>query len=330
MALGRPAVLHVAADVPASIRDEAEPVLGDFGDRMAAARPPSVRMLEDVFVNRLGQIWGRDGRVFEHRTRAIPPASRAAEASASMIEDAVLGVEPHNNMYHWLAEWLPSLAWRLEDAGSAVTVLVRDGAAPFVAESIELGAAGPVAVAEAGDAVLVRRLHIGDRGLVMLPRNAEARRVFARMAARATATVPVPAGGWPPLYMSRRDSRNRVMTNEPLLEAALAERGFAVATMSGRHFAEQVAMVSGAGRLVSPHGAGLALLVAATPGLRVLELVPGFRGAMTLRLNMARISHAVGHEHHVWLQAPSVGGSAWAADLDPVLGLVDTVLGGST
>jgi hypothetical protein len=92
--------------------------------------------------------------------------------------------------------------------------------------------------------------------------------------------------------------------------------------MTPMAFAEKVARVDRAALVVAGHGAGLSLLAAAAPGLRVFEAVPALRGSLALRLCMARISRLVGHRHRAWLQpAPAAG--AWSLPVDEFVAALD-------
>lgn len=321
--LGPPLEVHATPGVPAIIRNETATVIKEMDLQLARMRHPQVQLLRDVYVNRLGQIWRQDGKAVRHYNSLIPASSRAAEATASIVEEAALAIEMHNNLYHWLGEWFPSIAWRLDDATSTMPVLIRDDAASFVGESIALAAKGNVTTITAGDAVLVRRLHLVNANLALLARAEAVSGPMHRLRERALASHGASGGARQPIYISRRDSRKRPMANEAELEEALAKRGYDTVTMSGRPLAEQVAMVCQAGDIIAPHGAALALLAAATPGQRVIELVPALSGSMVLRTNMGKISRIVGHDHCLWLQDIQTTGGAWSIALDDMLALVD-------
>jgi capsular polysaccharide biosynthesis protein len=303
-------------------RTEVEAVHADFERVLARVRHPTVAVFPEVFVNRHGQIWTRDGRIYRSYNLPIPDASREAEATAPALPEAALAVETHNNIFHWFAEWFPTLAWRLDDIGGSMPVLIRDDAARFMPESLHLGAARPLEIAAAGDAVFVERLHVADRGLPMLARQEAVGGLMARLRERAVARHPE-AVGRRPVYISRRDAKKRRMTNEAELEAALEQRGFDIVQMTPLSFAEQIARVAQAPRIVSAHGAGLALLAAAAPGRQVVELMPALRGSMLIRSTMAKISRIVGHSHHVWLQDIPPLTDVWTLDLDAFLRLLD-------
>jgi capsular polysaccharide biosynthesis protein len=74
------------------------------------------------------------------------------------------------------------------------------------------------------------------------------------------------------LYVSRRDSPNHAVVNEPELEDELRRRGFRVVMLTGMSFAEQVRTFSAARLIVSPMGAGLTNLMFAPLHAAVVEI----------------------------------------------------------
>jgi hypothetical protein len=76
------------------------------------------------------------------------------------------------------------------------------------------------------------------------------------------------------LFVSRGASPGRRILNEPALLAELAPLGFRRVELSGLPVRTQAALFAGAECIVAAHGAGLANLVFARPGTRVLEIFP--------------------------------------------------------
>ena len=74
------------------------------------------------------------------------------------------------------------------------------------------------------------------------------------------------------LYISRAKSR-RSLPDEHKIEAALADRGFRIAYFEEMPFVEQLKAIRSANIIVSPHGAGLANIIVAKPGARVIEIM---------------------------------------------------------
>lgn len=92
--------------------------------------------------------------------------------------------------------------------------------------------------------------------------------------ARISANVPPPVRRTPRrLYIDRRQSRLRPLTNEQDLVAALAPLGFVAVQPELLSVQDQVRLFRGAEVIVAPHGAALANLGFCRPGTRVLELL---------------------------------------------------------
>jgi hypothetical protein len=83
------------------------------------------------------------------------------------------------------------------------------------------------------------------------------------------ATAPPPARK---LYISRRDSSNRVLENEAEIENVLSAIGFEVVVLSGMSVAEQIELFYSAQCVITPHGAGLTNIVFCRPGATIIEL----------------------------------------------------------
>ncbi|CAH0148669.1 DUF563 domain-containing protein [Roseomonas sp. CECT 9278] len=323
---GPPTIIRAAPGLPAPVAEEAARAMAAFEAKAAEIARPEVSVLRNVFVDRRGLVWDRDGRPVMTYQQPVPPAGLAAMAAAPSVKAAVLAVEPHGNLYHWFAEWLPSLAWRLNDAAGTLPILLSDRAPVFVEESLDLADAGAAPRIAVGDALFVEELFVGGRNLSFLVHGAAYGGLLERIAARAEAMAdPAMAGG--PVYVSRRDSPKRPMGEEAALEAALVERGFDCLLFAQMTLADKIARLRRAPRVVAPHGAGLALLLAARPGTQVVEVIPATRAAITLRSCFAMISRIVGHRHVMWLERPELVGAAWAVDVPGVLAEIDAAGG---
>ena len=323
---GPPTTIRAGRDLPESVAAEAQSVMTGFAAATSRIEAPSVQLLRNVFVDRRGLVWDRHGRPVMTYQQPVPAAGLAAMATAPSVRAAVLGVEQHGNLYHWFAEWLPSLAWRLNDAAGTLPILLSDRAPAFVAESLDLADAGAAPRIAVGDAIFVNQLFIGTRDMAFMTHRAAYGGLLERIAARADAMAG-PGMGSGPLYVSRRDTTKRPMANEAALEDALAQRGFELALFSQASVGHNIARLRRAPCVVAPHGAGLALLMAGRPGTRVIELVPATRGALSLRTCFARLSRLVGHRHVLWLERPDLVGGPWQADLAGVLAEVDAAAG---
>jgi capsular polysaccharide biosynthesis protein len=323
-----PARILAAPGVPTPVVEAYRNSLARFEPTLARRSQPVVRDLRDVFVNRRGQIWLADGKVVEHRGQPVPEASRAAMADAPSVPEAVLAIESHHNIYHWLADWLPSLAWRFEPGAPDLPVLVSDDVAPFVPESLRLVGGQALPIERVGDALRVGRLFLGSAGAATIAPLGAHRRLLETLRGAVDAAPAPPGGTARRLYISRRDSAKRRLGNEEAVEAALAERGFRAMTFTGLPFATQARLVRGADVIVAPHGAGLAHLMLARPGTAVFEITPGSVAAAELTCCMARLSRLVGHRHLIWLEPRNPLTDAWSANLEAMLPALDAVLSG--
>jgi capsular polysaccharide biosynthesis protein len=89
------------------------------------------------------------------------------------------------------------------------------------------------------------------------------------------AALGMPPAGWRPwrkLFVSRADSRNRVLMNEAELAARAEAAGFTRVVLGDTPVAEQIRLFAEALRVIAPHGAGLANLGFCRPGVAVCEL----------------------------------------------------------
>lgn len=302
------------------------PLLQAYGAAVAgfeatlARRPaPEVSELRDVLVNRLGQIWLPDGRVVQDQGLAIPAASRAAAAAAPTAAEGVLALETHNSLYHWLADWLPSIAWRFEPGVPRIPLLIRDDAQGFVTDSLRMVGGGDLPLLGVGDAARVGRLFLGSFGAGTIAPLGAHRRMLDAIAAAADA-LPAPMGGTPRrLYISRRDSRKRAMENEAALEAAIGALGFQPVMLTPLSLIEKVRLIRGAEVIAGPHGAGLGLILFARPGASVFEIMPGSLAGAQLTACMTRLSRLMGHRHLLWLEAQNPVTGRWSANLPAML-----------
>lgn len=123
------------------------------------------------------------------------------------------------------------------------------------------------------------------------------------------------------VYVSRRDSVKRSLSNEVELESALAEVGFRIVTLSGRTFQDQVRLFRSARLIVSAHGAGLANVIFCRPGSRVIELMPSVRDIRC----MQRLSAVCGVQHDVRVVAATGDKKSlhWEVDTKSIVGMID-------
>ena len=148
--------------------------------------------------------------------------------------------------------------------------------------------------------------------------------------ARVTAAGAAPAGS-ARVYIDRRGSPNRRMLNEDAVVAALAGFGFVPVRLEALDAAAQIGVFAHAEAIVAPHGAGLAHLVHARPGTKVLEL----HAAHWVNWCFRRHAAVLGLEYDC-IAGPAVGGRAddhvntrsWAVPVTHLQAAVSALLGG--
>jgi hypothetical protein len=202
-------------------------------------------------------------------------------AKRAHVEGPVASVAQHRwNYYHWLIEDLPPLLY-LHRKIPDLTVYVGRGAPTFVINSLNFyGVDYRMATGLLGlpDLVFVGRgndtgwPHPWDIEQVRLdgPANSRGRKV----------------------YISRRHS-SRSPKHEADLEFWLSQRGFEICFLEVLSFENQIQLFSETSLLVAQHGAGLANLVFAPKGIRVLEIFE----RTNVNQCFERLSGLCGHVH---------------------------------
>ncbi len=99
------------------------------------------------------------------------------------------------------------------------------------------------------------------------------------------------------IYLRRGLHSSRPLDEELRLEHALQIRGFVVIDAAALPLELCISIFASASWVVAPHGAALTNLVFASPGTKVLELLPG---SLDTYGHYALISAALGLQHHIW------------------------------
>jgi len=76
------------------------------------------------------------------------------------------------------------------------------------------------------------------------------------------------------IYISRRGTNRRRLSNEEELENELQKLGFKIVRLEAYSFIQQVDIINNAEIIIAPHGAGLANLVFAEKTTKVIEIFP--------------------------------------------------------
>jgi capsular polysaccharide biosynthesis protein len=322
---GQPTRLVAAPDVPPEVTLAFQQLLRRYDRLVLNAVAPTGTVLEDIFINRHGQIWDAEGNLVRRSAIPLAPESLRAMATAPVVDDLAFGRggEANRNFFHWIAETLPSLSWCMDAEHAPMPVGISIDAPRFVLESLALASRHAFSVVPVGDAIRVRRLHMMSITVWSLAfRNMHAA-MFDRMIQRSCDTAADPPAS-DKLYISRGDAMRRPMGNEAVLEKSLESRGFLSVAMGRLPLARQIALVRAARHIVAPHGAGLSHLIFAAPGCQVTEIFPASIGMQAARVAMTRISRVFGHHHTVWLEAGHAEeGRRWNVRIPPLLRHID-------
>lgn len=282
-------------------------------------RKPYVREYSNVFVNRLGQVWRPDGKILRDCGRQLPAASREAAGCAKRIPLAGLAISSHaGNFYHWMADLLPSLGWRLQKDAEDISLIIRDDAQPFMRESLHLLGIDAALLEEAKDALFVERLYEGEATGAKIQPDGAHKSLLERVRAEADRYIDPNGANNRFLYISRRDSNLRSMFNEEDLEAELSKIGFRVVTFSSLSLREQITAIRQAKFVVGAHGAGFTHILFSRPETQFLEITPCEPGLATQRYCMARLSRVMGNRHAIWLEPVGPTGT-WTVSVEQVL-----------
>jgi hypothetical protein len=280
-------------------------------------RRPELLVYEDVTVDSTGKVWDAAGRLAPllhvSTLRGLPPPAEGAPFFA----EAAIATDIPKNFFHWLAEGFPALAWRLHPAAPQLPVLINEPAEPLIRDTMAL-LGDPLPFITVREPVRVGRAFVTRRGFGPLLHWECYGSLYAGLVEGALQQAPSVRTG-PRLYVSRRDVERRSLSNEDAVEEALAAMGFIVVTFQGRPLAEQIRLFQDAEIVVSPHGAGLAHLAAAKPGLKVFEFMPVVAGTEALRSCYMRLSAIRGHRHALWLESVHRPTRQWRIHLEAML-----------
>jgi hypothetical protein len=296
-------------------------MMASFEETIKSRRAPQVREYRDVFVSRVGQIWRSDGSVlFGSALLPARPPSPWPE-----FDEAVLCASGTKGFYHWFAEKLPSLAWRLEPGAPRIPILIPNHAAPFQDETLRLLGAGAAEVTRIGDVAYCDRLYVAHLSVADLADWSRFGSMYGRLITAAAAEASLEQFH-ESIYVSRRDSPRRALSNEPDLEAALEGLGISVIRFSEHTLARQIVMAHHARLMIGLHGAGLSHVLNMKAGSSILEIVPNQDGYHSQRFNFARLSRVRHHRHTLWLNTINPVNQQWATDVPKIAALAESIL----
>jgi capsular polysaccharide biosynthesis protein len=175
--------------------------------------------------------------------------------------------------YHWVVEVLPRL-FAYESEAIGARLVVNSPLNHWQLESLELLGFGREDLVELGqDYLQLENLYFPAYiGINPYCLHWLRERLFA-----SVALEPTPKR----VYISRRLASRRRLLNESEIESVLRRHGFVIAEPETLSFAQQVQLFAQAEMIVGIHGAGLANIVFAPSGCKVMEILdPNHIGVM--------------------------------------------------
>jgi len=298
-----------------------------FLPRLTPEAPEPFPLYENVFVNRIGQIWTEDGKIVNSCGRPIPEEDLAVD-NPTEVEEGVAMLLGVKGVYHWLAEMFSSISWAASPEAAHVKIVVPAEVPKFKLDSLRLGGfRDDQIVPLQGSVCFFKKLHSPGAYQRAIFYSVDFFEAMIKRA-QAEATIPVESRR---LYITRRDSKRRVLENGQELEDELTKRGFYIAELSKMSLADQITLFANTPAMVGPHGAGNTHIIFSRPGTKVFEIVPAFDGMLDgtihLRFNYARMSMMKGLNYHSFLQDTPPTKDAWSVDLPLVLQRIDAMLG---
>lgn len=134
------------------------------------------------------------------------------------------------------------------------------------------------------------------------------------------------------IYIDRRGSGMRRLTNEDNVVSAMADLGFDAVRLENFSQVEQINLFRGAKMIVSPHGAGLTNICFSIPNTSIVELMMDSYVSWCYRRMAAarglKYDAVLGHALGEWkgLDDGSVHGQHWEINVDEVISTVKTMM----
>ncbi|MCK5445102.1 MAG: glycosyltransferase family 61 protein [Rhodospirillaceae bacterium] len=204
-----------------------------------------------------------------------------------------------DNYYHWLIDYLPRLnSYQHHDRFDEARFLTNDRLQRFQRESLQLLGIGKDRLLQVPKAlsqpqtihcaklyaapIALEKMHLKPDALSWLREN---------LGAACAPLSDTPAGGRH-IYISRKDAGTRKVINEKDVATFLASLGFEIIVPGKLSLKKQIAAFADAAVIVGAHGAGLANMVFAPPGARVIE----FMGSAAFQQGfMRQLAESCGH-----------------------------------
>ena len=272
----------------------------DFFRGTSSYGSKSAWLLRDVFVSpKHGAIWTPEGKLLQESVTNLSvfylfggPMETLEKAVRDDGETPVVPFRSNLVYYHTLLDDLPQLLHALDFRPDARILLSRNHPR-YIDGMLDFIGINPTKIVLADTPLKVSRC-------VFVPKLSRTSFIrpcdLARLRAALLPQIPDSAPDRL-LYISRRGTKLRPFSNEEELENELRDNGFEILRFEDMRFPEQLAAIRSARTIVAPHGSGLANLVVAREGTRVVEIMP----EQWTRSTFPRLGSQLGLDHRLVL-----------------------------
>ncbi|MEB3340127.1 tetratricopeptide repeat protein [Okeania sp.] len=123
------------------------------------------------------------------------------------------------------------------------------------------------------------------------------------------------------VYISRKHSTNRAMTNEAEVEELMASLGFSIVYAERLSFEEKAMLMNYASFVVSPHGAGILNSVMCHPNTTIVVIMPPGTSPCTYNYRMCAWS-----EYSLYLLLGKKTANGWETNINKLKKVITTIL----
>ncbi|WP_218932216.1 glycosyltransferase family 61 protein [Adhaeretor mobilis] len=196
---------------------------------------------------------------------------------------ALLNTRTSHNYFHWLIDILPRLM-SLKKLGVMPDYYLVESLSESQKKAFEFLGIDRDQLIQPHCRMLIE----ADELLVPSLPSPTCLRDFGRFATEKLGVQPQ-IGFGKRIYITRRSTGNRTIANESQLIEMLAARGFETHAMEDYSLQQQATLIHQSDVILATHGAGLANLIFARSGTRVIEIVPDDRYNATCYPRKSRI-----------------------------------------